>query len=78
MDPENISQTAIITDEDDLRNVRIKRGTLVVLLLIFVGTFIGHIVTIALGVPMFRHCYNVALVVMIIGSILGVLQVNIC
>lgn len=78
MDPENISQTAIITDEDDLRNVRIKRGTLVVLLLIFVGTFIGHIVTIALGVPMFRHCYNVALIVMIIGSILGVLQVNIC
>lgn len=70
------SQSVIITDENDLRSERIKRGQFVVVSLIFIGTLIGHFVTIALGVPMFKHCYKVALVVMIIGSVLGMLQVN--
>lgn len=74
MDPESSSQTAIVTD--DVRNERIKKGSIAVLSVIFIGTFIGHIVTIVLGVPMLRHCYNVALVVMILGSVLGMLQVN--
>lgn len=75
MDPETSSQIAFIDDED-ARKVLIKKGTFVVVLLIFVGTFIGHFVTIALGVPMFKHCHNVALIVMIIGSVLGLIQVN--
>lgn len=76
MDPEFGSQSAIITDENAIRDERIKKGTYVVAGIFFLGTFIGHAVTIALGVPMFAHCYNVALVVMIIGSVLGYLQVK--
>lgn len=72
MDPETNSQTAI-NDERDGRKEMIKKG---IVAIIFIGTFVGHIITIALGVPMFKHCYNVALVVMIIGSVLGFIQVG--
>lgn len=75
MDLESSSQSPIITD--DVRNERIKRGKCAVLSIFFIGTSIGHIVTIALGVRMLRHCYNVAVVVMILGSVLGFLQVNV-
>lgn len=76
MDPEFSSQNAIVTETDAIRNERIKKGTFAVVCIFIVGTFIGHIVTIALGIPMLRHCHIVALVVMIIGSVLGLLQVN--
>lgn len=76
MDPEISSQRAIITDENAVREEKIRRGKYAVASIFFIGTFIGHAVTIALGVPMFQHCHNVALVVMIIGSVLGFLQVN--
>lgn len=77
MDSEFGSQNVIIKDENAGRDERIKKGTYVVASLIMIGTFIGHAVTIALGVPMMRHCYYVAVVVMIIGSVLGFLQVKI-
>ncbi|KAG4077243.1 hypothetical protein HA402_009872 [Bradysia odoriphaga] len=74
MDPESSSQRAIVSDDNDVRNERIKKGKFLVLLIFFVGTSIGHIITIALGVPMLRHCHNVALIVMILGTVLGILQ----
>lgn len=76
MDSDFNSQSAITTEQNADRNEKIKKGTYVVVFIIFIGTFIGHVVTIALGVPMFRHCYNVALLVMILGSALGLLQVK--
>lgn len=76
MDSDFNSRSAIATEENADRNEKIKKGTYVVMFIFFIGSFIGHALTIALGVPMFRHCYKVALVVMILGSALGLLQVK--
>lgn len=73
MDSEYSSQIVFI-DETTTRKEKIAKG---ILSIFFVGSFVGNIVTIALGVPMLQHCYNVALVVMIIGSVLGFIQVTI-
>lgn len=72
MESEFGSQIAII-DSSSTRKEKITKGIISIL---FIGTFIGNIVTIALGVPMLKHCYNVALTVMIIGSVLGFIQVT--
>lgn len=80
MDPESNTQSAIITDENDVKGsnkVRINQGPYVMHAIFFIAAIAGHVVTIVLGVPLFTHCYYVALVVMIIGSVLGMLQVNI-
>lgn len=79
MDPESDSQGAIIAHENDVKvtKVRINQGPYWVLAIFFIAAFAGNIVGIVLGVPMFDHCYSVALVVMVLGSVLGLLQVNI-
>ncbi len=80
MDAESNPQSACIADdgiEVKVDKVRINQGPIIVNSIFFILAFAGHIVTIVLGVPMFSHCHNVALVVMILGSVFGILQVNI-
>lgn len=73
MDSEYSSQGATISKEEAIRVQKIKR---VVACVVLVATFVGHVVTIVLGLPMFEHCFNVALVVMVIGAVLGMVQVG--
>lgn len=76
MDPEKSSQSVSIPEENVVPDQRKKRITFVVNVILYIVSFIGQVVTIALGVPMIGHCYIVAVVVMIIGPVLGILQVK--
>ncbi|KAJ6643893.1 hypothetical protein Bhyg_08858 [Pseudolycoriella hygida] len=76
MDPEFGSQVTIASTSngDASKNKRMENGKYVVASIIFVGNLIGNIVTTAIGVHMISHCYKVAVVVMILGAVLGLLQ----
>lgn len=72
------SQSAIITDENarDEGSPTRKRIVLGISVISTLGAFIGNIVTIVFGGRMLENCYVVAIVVMIVGGVLGLLQVR--
>lgn len=61
--------------ESATKKDKIKKYVRGVFFINLVGNIIGHVITIVLGVPIFKHCYNVALIVMTIGPVLGFIQV---
>lgn len=72
MDPENYPQIGIV-DERSARKEKVRKA---INGIAFILAVVGNGVSIVLGVPMLETCYNVALIVMIIGGILGFIQVK--
>lgn len=42
----------------------------------FIVTFGVYVFTMIIAVPVLKTCYNVAVIVMILGTVLGLIQVN--